>query len=80
MAVPGVPLSPWLAVLPPDPHGRLAHRLGAGVHYARHASECPTAAGTSQHETPLQLVAYLRSAVQELNAARALIVAQLDAS
>ena len=75
---PGQPLPAFLAQLPPQTHLALANRVGAGIHAARHASQCLTAAGTPHHETVPQFLAYLSTAVRELEAARQIIITEIE--
>jgi len=75
---PGRPLRPWLAGLPEPRSRALLDHAGAGVFNARHAAQCLTEAGTPHHETAAQLAVYLSEAVRELEAARAIVRAQLE--
>ncbi len=75
---PGRPLADFLAGLPAERLLALGNHLGAGVLNARNAAQCLTEAGTQRHETTLQLLAYLSEAVRELEAARAIVVGELE--
>ena len=70
---PGPPIAALLASLPEAEHLRLANHVGAGLFNGRHAAQCLTDAGTRHHATVPQLLAYLTTAIRELDAARALI-------
>ena len=56
----------------------LLDHVGAGLFNVRNAAECLTEAGTARHETALQLLTYLSTAVRELEAARSIVRAQLE--
>ncbi len=75
---PGQPRGPFLAGLPEDRHRALANHLGAGLFNARHAAECLTEAGTRHRQTTAQLLAYLSQATRELEAARAIVVEDME--
>ena len=62
----------FLAQLDESEHLLLANAIGAGLHNARKAAQCLT--DPDQHtEDVLQVLAYIRSAITELDAARSLI-------
>ena len=75
---PGAPLRAFLDGLDPAYLAGLLDHAGAGVFNARHAAQCVTEAGTSHHETALQLLTYLSTAIRELEAARAIVLGGLE--
>ena len=75
--VPGRPLGPFFDGLPEAARIDLLNRVGAGLFNSRHAAECLTDPGIRHRETTAQFLAYLSAAVRELEAARALVVAEL---
>jgi len=56
----------------------LLDHVGAGLFNVRNAAECLTEAGTARHETSLQLATYLSTAIRELEAARAIVAAEME--
>jgi len=75
---PGAPLQAFLVGLSLDRLAALLDHAGAGVFNARHAAQCVTEAGTGHHETTLQLLTYLSTAIRELEAARAIVTDQIE--
>ena len=75
---PGQPLRPWLAGLAEARRHALLDHAGGAVFNARHVGQCLTEAGTPHHETTAQLLVYLSEAVRELEAARAIVRAQVE--
>ena len=75
---PGQPLRAFLDGLPDDRRLALADRVGAGLFNARHAAECVTEPGARHRETVPQLLVYLSTAIRELEAARAIVRAEME--
>ena len=74
---PGRPLGPFFDGLPEAARIALLNRVGAGLFNSRHAAECLTDPDIRHRETATQFLAYLSAAVHELEAARAIVAAEL---
>jgi hypothetical protein len=71
--VPGQLLGAFLDGLPPSRLRTLLDLVGAGLFNAQSASRCLTDPGHRHRETVPQFLAYLNSAIAELELARAIV-------
>jgi hypothetical protein len=74
----GRPLSRMLADLPEALRVRLLSAVHAGLFNASRAARAVNDPGMRRHETDLQLLAYLSTAIRELEAARAIVAAAAE--